>query len=130
MRELRGLEDIKTRKNVKLPSAMPNAAKSQYLDLFLLEKEQQKLNREMEILNKQMELLNKRMKEKQNRLEEINGQMAEVVIAESMRLNPDNTHQKANGAQNRLRVSHVRSEKIESELEDTEKQWRTIKLAY
>lgn len=130
MKGARGLEEIKTRKNVKIPSAMPDSARSEYLELFLLEKEKLKLNKETEILDNQIELLNRRKKEKQVRLEEINGQMTEVVKSESIRLGADDMPQKANGAKNRLRVSHLRREEIENEPEDTEKQWRTMKLEY
>ena len=130
MKGLRGLEDIKTRRNTVVPSSMPDSKTSTYINLFTLEKEQEKLNKEMEILTKQIALLDRRMEEKRNHLREIDGQIAEVVKSESMRLNPDGTPQRANGTKKRLIVSHVRSKEVESEPEDAEKQWRTIKLEY
>jgi hypothetical protein len=111
---------------------MPNSAKSEYLELFLLEKEQQKLTKEMDILNNQMELLNKRKNEKKDRLGEINEQIAKVVKSEYMKFE-GTSNGKTQGAgriAGSSRFARGRREEAEKESEDSERRWQTIKLDY
>jgi SMC interacting uncharacterized protein involved in chromosome segregation len=128
MKAKRGLEDIKTRKNTRIPSAMPKMSKSKYLGLFLLEKEQEKLNREMDILNKQMDLLTKRMKEKQNRLDEIDEEIMEVVKMESVKYGLNGTSEISQNAASKPRVPRNQNGKANSK--DAEEQWRMVSIEY
>jgi len=66
----RGLQDIKTSRSLNVRS-IPRTHRSKYLDLFMLGKEREKLEKELEILSQKMPT-------KQKRLEEIAKQMAEL----------------------------------------------------
>jgi len=98
--ELSGLRDIKTMLRSKKRS-LPRVQSSAYLDLYMLRKEKDRLEKEIYIMEKRKEAIEKR-------LDEINTEMDKLVKAEAVK-------QQANPEESKR---------------SSEKNWKTMSLKY
>ncbi len=106
----RGLDTLKTAGSAHLHS-IPSTHRSGYLDLFMLEKEKNKLEKD----SKKIE---KRLKHNLNRLKEIETQMEEVLATQ--------VQEKGEKKESKTRSKEAN----ELYLPKEQKAWETVKLRY
>ena len=107
----RGLNTLKTAGIIHLHS-VPSTHRSRYLDLFMLEKEKDKLEKD----SKKIE---KRLKNNLNRLKEIESQIEEVLADQLKAKRKSNIKTKGQSAA-----------KVEKAQLNGQKKWTTVKLGY